>query len=1561
MFIILIPIIRCISLQNLQETFRLDLLNAYSDYVNPSFEAKLTSKSLFTDGKPKPDVYITDALTVPSIREFDSKEFCPIAEWSIQDLPITFFLSPTTLTQLQYTISDDVAEISDIKEYDLKRFGENILCHSIYGLDNSLQFNIDCELDQQFQNISVNIKLSKTLQVYDLVFNIYRYQFQLYGDYWKQCLRKEIKHLQIGAEFKLLFYCTYDGFVQSETYKDQLILIENEHFDETIIVTAFNRWDFEQCSKKQLDSFRIQHLVVNPFLAINQVYDPNDLWLLAMLIQDQSGICKCGGLRTESIRCQFLELQDGIYTQLYISQFTDRSNYIYVSSQTFLYKIKIAQTIQVTYDYIEQYYFIYSSEIYYPFKLVIYYEFIVVVLTQDTYNDFCLKARETDITTQQISLVFQKHDKAEQYTHNLIFYSYSSLFRVRTMLQNGNFMILWDERFSLMRLTQKYLVIEYSHFIEEDHYLEYELELKITYGDYQVYVDKMPVTIFSYDDFQFYILDDSNQTITFEEEKFYFDLIDQIKGPMLSFIEIPWDQFQETNSVIEYIREIQFNSIIKNFTRIFRTKFIFDGVNSQLFVLGTVKKSEFVEIGFQSFDYVNKSFRPGVFNSSQILGFPTEEINFVQVNLLTILIGDQNTNYLVVCYLNNLEQCAKIQGDILKYNRYFHASSFEEDCVSNLLYMVPEDQKKVVVFKYSCPDLNLNKQIMNAQIIGQIDQFLIDDLINFPIIDCIFNIIDDRVSFLLLGNGKIIQMVSFTSFLVDKIEFQIINEIQDCLPHDEQASRIFYLENEGKMFLIYVCAALGETKIFEYYLENPYHIQFSREYSLYIHNLNTEYKSFTDSQVVYIPVDNLSYLVFCPYLESPNMLLHLIEVKDTKNFHAQTVIINNQDTTQWDIFSMAFFTSENNSFLYYLSGKPKYYGQMLSSKLDQSDKMVLVYQQNNEKLLFRQYNIEFDYEYSTIVVGEEDYYIETTDDTIDLHISDYKIDGSIEDINLNIEQAFDDLVVQKFDLLQLNQYMCTRYETLEYGEVLDMLDIDQIEYETINKGNNEESNLIFVISKFYLVIFEKSQPTETNGQPNYKKIQILTQIKLTEISSQLHDVRDCKLSINAVNELLFYCYVDFLDRLLITRQAQYNIIRFKYSQKTQDFQYKIIPVEILLGSRVVIEQIWPMMINQEVFQFIKYNYQNSPDQFELIVGKFKDNKLDDIKVLESSALNNNLIGYLAFDISLYNNNSTFLMLTLQYGILTINIYDQYMNLKNSSQVTYAKLNETVFRDQEYQNLISIQILKITNQRILALLGTENSFYEIEIQIGVNPIVFLYFKFNNYFQCKHTIGQYPQLLLNRNRNIEMLFSACTKDQNQKNFFFDNKFEYNQQNQLVYIQIFNKTGKLEGDPMRVLQFIEGTNRQNYKFLLYKSNLNESFHVLFENDTYFLADFKFQRSISFKVQRKQNTLDGQTINVSLVAFNEYMEQNINIFIRFINKPEIGINWTYLSILISLAVVIIIFIIIIIYRSQKKTQQERNIQSKSLEILYDAIREVVLNPKTAQKKDNQDDSESD
>lgn len=39
------------------------------------------------------------------------------------------------------------------------------------------------------------------------------------------------------------------------------------------------------------------------------------------------------------------------------------------------------------------------------------------------------------------------------------------------------------------------------------------------------------------------------------------------------------------------------------------------------------------------------------------------------------------------------------------------------------------------------------------------------------------------------------------------------------------------------------------------------------------------------------------------------------------------------------------------------------------------------------------------------MVGEEDYYIETTDDIIDIHISDYKIDGSIEDINLDIEQA----------------------------------------------------------------------------------------------------------------------------------------------------------------------------------------------------------------------------------------------------------------------------------------------------------------------------------------------------------------------------------------------------------------------------------------------------------------------------------------------------------------------------------------------------------------------------
>lgn len=56
------------------------------------------------------------------------------------------------------------------------------------------------------------------------------------------------------------------------------------------------------------------------------------------------------------------------------------------------------------------------------------------------------------------------------------------------------------------------------------------------------------------------------------------------------------------------------------------------------------------------------------------------------------------------------------------------------------------------------------------------------------------------------------------------------------------------------------------------------------------------------------------------------------------------VLINNENSKEWDIFSMAFFYNSLNGFLFYLNEKPVYYGKMDNSSIKNSEKLILVYQ-----------------------------------------------------------------------------------------------------------------------------------------------------------------------------------------------------------------------------------------------------------------------------------------------------------------------------------------------------------------------------------------------------------------------------------------------------------------------------------------------------------------------------------------------------------------------------------------------------------------------------------------
>lgn len=75
---------------------------------------------------------------------------------------------------------------------------------------------------------------------------------------------------------------------------------------------------------------------------------------------------------------------------------------------------------------------------------------------------------------------------------------------------------------------------------------------------------------------------------------------------------------------------------------------------------------------------------------------------------------------------------------------------------------------------------------------------------------------------------------------------------------------------------------------------------------------------------------------------SPNVLLHLIPIIKDSLINAIPVTVNNFDTNEWNIFSMAFFYDELGGNLFYLNSNPTYYG-IMNGNISNDEKMIMVY------------------------------------------------------------------------------------------------------------------------------------------------------------------------------------------------------------------------------------------------------------------------------------------------------------------------------------------------------------------------------------------------------------------------------------------------------------------------------------------------------------------------------------------------------------------------------------------------------------------------------------------
>ncbi|CAD8055875.1 unnamed protein product [Paramecium sonneborni] len=1552
-------------MQTMHESYHYDLLAKYSDYLNPEFEViNIEAMNSYTKDKALPNYTVTELTQYINSIKF-TKSYQTTSQYNLKKYPITIFLCNVDVVIVEFSKNtNSQMDIYSHHEYNLvKTISDINTCTTMYGLFDDLKINIDC-VDQQnnFINVVLEIILDKNMKIQDVQFTFQYYSFEdVLGSslevtaQWNNCKKKEIKYIVHYSQISRIFYCLYNNLLQQQ---DQIIFIEDNTIliDDQYIITVYvlDLHNFVKCNSEEVvNYFYIKQLVANSITRLTEYtqYEQQHKWVFSLLLVDRHGICKCGNLNKNKIQCDFLELQEGLYTNLYSSSYLDEITYIYVASEILLYKINFYFTYLTDQDKIEGYYYI-KQEGYNLQKIHIYYDYLIVVMSKKTIitNDNYLPQR---------ILFFQKKYNIQQYVPNYIIDSTSNygIFRVNFDEFPGSYYLEYNsaiQNLSLHQLQCKHLIFTYDQQIANKNYLIFQITLQIMNFTMSA-IDVLNLVISQYNDDSFFLIKEIAQDqLVFKSEQFNFKLNNNLLGPLLNYHEIEWENRTITaSSVIEYIREIKFMEFKSQFFKVFSGLFVYNEINAYFSLVGLIKDEQNqIVLAYQQFKYDKiRFFEDGKVKQIKLEQFQFSNIDFFSVNILTVIIGDSTQKKYVLCYNIQFSNCALLTGDFLKEQVPYDFIQLNEiRCINDTLFAIPNNHKKIILFSLTCKIFN--QQQIEIFKMGEIDSQTIPELENFEILDAQFEIIDNKLSFILLSDGSIIQIITYYSISDYQVNYKVINKIKgsNCIPKIKNSSKIFIQFHQDKRVLVYLCNENQENqKIVEYDLQNPYNPLLIRSYSLFSYQINNLLKPFSDSQVIYIPVNAKGYLAYSPFFPSPNILLHNIPVsKDL--ISAIPVIVNNFDTNEWDIFSMAFFFDKNGGTLFYLNSNPVYYSVMNDDDI-QSKKMIMVYQQNQDSTIFKEFNIYFDYSETQIIFNSSKINLVIKEQDKILNLNDSEIKGAVEDFEIQNLSDKDNIIIKKNDILQLNQFLSDHYETLEFGRIFDILDMNQTEYLSIINSSAYENNLIFTVSQYYFIIYEKQRQTTQN----INKITILKKERLTNLSTQLENLRQCRLSINDINQLLLYCYKYYVGSLQNhSKLVQYFQINFQYDYANSKITYQIKPIKILLGSRLQIETINPIKLNGQIFQFIKYNYENSQDQYELISGKIENGQFKSKQIIQSSTFDYNILGQLSFDTILLNDE-TILVLTLDIHELRVfffkldNITAELIKTKEE-KFSYKQLDLYLFNSTSRYRLETIHLLDCQDYICLVLLGTPDKFFEFHLilsEIEISQIVKKY-TYLNYFRCIHTNKQKPQIQLRENLQISQLVAACVKSDVEKNFFFEDKFDYLYDDLQVFVQIFHRIQfATESSPIRIYRFFfDITLRDRFHFLLYVRQPENNIHILFENDTYFLIDYLKQDQISFQI--KSNYTKTTTVTGNLVLSNIFKKKTVEMQITFDFPQEQHFIWIYITASIFLLIILIVLGILLYLkkkRVQKKPKKKKNDSfSKSLIGLDDVLKEVIL-----------------
>ncbi|KAM3143816.1 hypothetical protein pb186bvf_004092 [Paramecium bursaria] len=1617
-------------IQNQNEQKPINLYNLVGGLENSSFKIINTSSQIQAN--------LTNTLEKLEDIQLDAT-FCPISEWQPRAQLAHFYLSLNNILMLSGK--------------DQVYMQLNNKCFSIFQY-NSVSFGVDCISSDKVDFIQIfNLTLDGVV-----ITGFSPFSTIPYISPYQNCLQRITQQFIILEEeqlnYQFIQYCSIEGNGQ--------FTIFDEYFQ---VFNIYSNSDLSECNK-------IQNIPQIDKVFTNQQssHRSSDTWNLGFTFEKKSGVCKCLYQR-KTFTCDYIFLQ--MFTPSYFRALhsINDNTYIIVGNEKQVYILVLSSSIQEKDSQTVLYKDIYDKYSNQLIDSTLTSEYILFTvaraetrlpaqqflqlkcLGQDVKQNFF----NSNVKIYSIQQLSEEIYQSVQLPINSLLLSNYENFGVK------NQYIQYDHQQQLMTIIQinpKLLTIQFTGDLQID-YQQEMVNLTVNYNQHfendskqstnitllicvNNQTDKTPYLIaqtWSESDnvSQHHVCPFPNDNKTYVKLVNELNLLDGLMGPLLEFNYVPdpvlpmfFPFYIQYNITAQVMVEIFDNiDIIYNAVRV-NDVIQFDVYNTIILSVSNYKRqsvdvllcniiesqsyliSNPVNLTIQECETIQKFDGP----KDVIIDFFENFVGFQ-------VYGSIRNNSIYVC---NKIKCGQLDLNETMFKIY-NIPTQQTGTVLTFTIMIQSSEYELKFYQYTFNPLFINDTI-HCILSNTIDSRNFFN--NSIIIDYKFLYHFEEMLIILLDNYEIL---IFTQGQIYPMEGYFINftriSAQFSCSYCQNSFEVGGIEvldshiiSQVKQLIVW-CTKIDKSHLVQYSLFNPYQVAFYRELPLYMQIIDPALKLFQTSSQLFVGIYSKDvryrvYYIYDPFDFSPRTLVtqFQFEARDIGNIvypiYAPVKLYNERRQV-----SMALVISKE-TFIYFLNPQAKFYSRyktMINQTSLQQEQILLIrIQQFGEAFVkYRQYNLYYELNYTLIEPTGSSAKLNITPSKqegfqFQLIVQSNQLNGTISNYGLLPKSNKSQVQIQEY--VSLNKRIGEYLTSIDiYGEVIDLIDLDNYQYYTLYQADNVEqyANLLVVLTRKSLLFLEKTSYKSSNifdncnAESTWQKNNSLCNARI--INPLWNDNRflsqefiHCHATPNQIYELILICQN---KKSQFHTAMMYFYVNFTYYQDNSTVVInKFQNVTNSYLQDLFSDKSLPLMINGIVYQILVHTLYFTNSEVGMFQLEFTG---DSIELVNSQFITNaseNGTPYQLiedFDAAYYfTNKRTFiLLLLLQETNLVMTFIDQDLQQYVGYVYYGAELVDNYSFLGDLLNYNYIQILSPNGTYPNLELALGNKTHILILNLTLNDVLKisslqLLYTFIQYYECADSLiiqgFKRPQFVFNKYKQIEYLIAPCIKKLSN---YYGNYEEFIElyglpsQNQ-IFLQFFQKQQNQNmSTPIQILQTqtIDILKSNPILFQTYQSYYQP--HIIISSSIYLLDDYQIRNQTIFQIYT--NSTEDEIFYFYANNSEFHFQQKLVSKYQKEDEPDKDV----LAFIILIIILILCFILIVgcVVYHYLKNKQRKNAKKKhndkdktgsqllinsggSLEIpemdkmkqrsesvfiLDDAVRQVFAQSQTSKKKKRQ------